>query len=94
MIIRARCSGGCALKKYRSYCIPMDAKRTARTCAFRDGWRTLRFFLMLSPRWTFLAPGVALGAGGLLGCSLVLMRVSLAGVVFDAHTLLVSMVAL
>ncbi len=61
---------------------------------FRDGWRTLRFFLMLSPRWTFLAPGVALGAAGLLGTLLVLMRVSLAGIVFDAHTLLVSMVAL
>jgi len=61
---------------------------------FRDGWRTLRFFLMLSPRWTFLAPGVALGAAGLLGTLLVLLRVSLAGIVFDAHTLLVSMVAL
>lgn len=61
---------------------------------FRDGWRTLRFFLMLSPRWTFLAPGMALGAVGSLGCLLVLMRISLAGIVFDAHTLLVAMVAL
>ncbi len=61
---------------------------------FRDGWRTLRFFLMLSPRWTFLAPGAVLGVSGMLGCMLVLMRVSLAGIVFDAHTLLVSMVAL
>ena len=25
----------------------------------RDGWRTLRFFLMYSPRWLFLIPGVA-----------------------------------
>ena len=24
---------------------------------FRDGWRTLRFFLMYSPRWLFLYPG-------------------------------------
>ena len=24
---------------------------------FRDGWRTLRFFLMYSPRWLFLIPG-------------------------------------
>lgn len=61
---------------------------------FRDGWRTLRFFLMLSPRWTFGAPSLALAAAGLLGCVLVMARVSLAGVVFDAHTLLVSMVAL
>src|SRR6266446_3970273 len=26
---------------------------------FRDGWRTLRFFLMYSPRWLFLIPGAA-----------------------------------
>ena len=24
---------------------------------FRDGWRTLRFFLLFSPRWLFLLPG-------------------------------------
>src|SRR5207244_5149635 len=24
---------------------------------FRDGWRTLRFFLMCSPRWLFFIPG-------------------------------------
>lgn len=60
---------------------------------FHDGWRTLRFFLLLSPRWTFLAPGLGLAGAGLLGCLLVMLRVSLAGIVFDAHTLLVSMVA-
>ena len=27
---------------------------------FRDGWRTLRFFLMYSPRWLFSYPGVLL----------------------------------
>lgn len=27
---------------------------------FRDGWRTLRFFLMFSPRWLFLLPGIFL----------------------------------
>lgn len=27
---------------------------------FRDGWRTLRFFLMYSPRWLFLLPGILL----------------------------------
>ena len=26
----------------------------------RDGWRTLRFFLIYSPRWLFMAPGVAM----------------------------------
>lgn len=61
---------------------------------FHDGWRTLRFFLMLSPRWTFLTPGLTLGAAGLMGCLLVMTRIDVAGITFDAHTLLVSMVAL
>jgi hypothetical protein len=34
---------------------------------FRDGWRTLRFFLMYSPRWLFLMPGVLLIAAGSAG---------------------------
>lgn len=33
---------------------------------FRDGWRTLRFFLMFSPRWLFLLPGIALVISGIL----------------------------
>ena len=33
---------------------------------FRDGWRTLRFFLMYSPRWLFLLPGMVLILLGLL----------------------------
>ena len=35
---------------------------------FRDGWRTLRFYMLYSPRWLFLVPGallMALGAPGL-----------------------------
>jgi glycosyltransferase involved in cell wall biosynthesis len=55
---------------------------------FRDGWRTLRFFLMYSPRWLFLIPGAALILLGLLGYAVVMARVSVGGVQFDAHTLL------
>lgn len=61
---------------------------------FRDGWRTLRFFLLLSPRWTFLMPSALLGLVGLVGCLLVLGRIAIGNVVFDAHTLLVSVLAL
>ena len=32
---------------------------------FRDGWRTLRFFMMYSPKWLFLIPGLVLIAAGL-----------------------------
>lgn len=31
-----------------------------------DGWRSLRFFLLYSPRWLFLYPGLALSVVGLL----------------------------
>ncbi|MCW1968919.1 MAG: glycosyltransferase family 2 protein [Anaerolineae bacterium] len=34
---------------------------------FRDGWRTLRFFLMYTPRWLFLLPGILLMVLGCLG---------------------------
>src|SRR6187551_2606877 len=37
---------------------------------FRDGWRTLRFFLTCSPRWLFLVPGAMSFAIGLLGYAL------------------------
>lgn len=55
---------------------------------FRDGWRTLRFFLLFSPRWLFLAPGILLVVLGLLGYAVALPAVHVFGVTFDAHTLL------
>ena len=57
---------------------------------FRDGWRTLRFFMMYSPRWLFLYPGVLLIVIGLFGYMLALPGVTTIGVTFDAHTLLFS----
>jgi hypothetical protein len=57
---------------------------------FRDGWRTLRFFLMYSPRWLFLYPGVLLIVAGLAGYGLALPGITAAGVTLDAHTLLFS----
>jgi glycosyltransferase involved in cell wall biosynthesis len=55
---------------------------------FRDGWRTLRFFLLCSPRWLFFIPGVALILLGFFGYGLALPNVALGGIRFDAHTLL------
>jgi len=57
---------------------------------FRDGWRTLRFFLLFSPRWLFLVPGSALVLLGLVGYGLAMPALSLRGITFDAHTLLFS----
>ena len=55
---------------------------------FRDGWRTLRFFLLCTPRRLFLVPGVILIFLGIVAYALALPNVSLRGVGFDAHTLL------
>jgi glycosyltransferase involved in cell wall biosynthesis len=59
----------------------------------RDGWRTLRFFLMYSPRWLFLAPGLALLLTAAVAYALALPGVAIGGVTFDAHTLLVGSLA-
>jgi glycosyltransferase involved in cell wall biosynthesis len=61
---------------------------------FRDGWRTLRFFLLYSPRWLFLMPGFALILLGLVGYGLGLPGAVIRGVRFEAHTLLFASVAI
>jgi glycosyltransferase involved in cell wall biosynthesis len=61
---------------------------------FRDGWRTLQFFLMFSPRWLFLYPGVFLTIAGLVGYGLALPGVRIGAIHFDAHTLLVASLAI
>lgn len=54
----------------------------------RDGWRTLRFFLMYSPRWLFLIPGALLVLLGLFGYALAMPGLTIRQMTFDAHTLL------
>jgi len=60
---------------------------------FRDGWRTLRFFMMYSPRWLFLVPGALLVLLGIFGYGLAMPGLTISGVTFDAHTLLFSSLA-
>jgi glycosyltransferase involved in cell wall biosynthesis len=60
----------------------------------RDGWRTLRFFLLFSPRWLFLAPGLIFVLLGLVGYAVALPGLTISGVTFDAHTLLFSSLAM
>jgi glycosyltransferase involved in cell wall biosynthesis len=61
---------------------------------FRDGWRTLRFFLMCSPKWLFLVPGRLLILLGLIGYAVALPGVEIRGVHFDLNTLLFATLAL
>jgi glycosyltransferase involved in cell wall biosynthesis len=60
----------------------------------RDGWRTLRFFMMYSPRWLFVIPGTLLVILGLLGYGIALPGVTWRGIAFDAHTLLFASLAI
>jgi glycosyltransferase involved in cell wall biosynthesis len=55
---------------------------------FRDGWRTLRLYLLLSPRWLFLVPGAVLVMLGAAGYAIALPGMTIGGLTFDVHTLL------
>jgi glycosyltransferase involved in cell wall biosynthesis len=46
---------------------------------FRDGWRTLRFFILYTPRWLFLIPGGLLLLLGALGFALGMLNGSADG---------------
>ncbi len=73
-----------------------DGRRTHRSHVktARDGWRTLRFFLMYSPRWLFLIPGAVLILLGLIGYLLAMPAARVSGVTFGAHTLLFASLAI
>jgi hypothetical protein len=73
-----------------------DGRRTRapHLRTIHDGWRTLRFFLVFSPRWLFLAPGFIFALLGLAGYVVALPGLTIGGVTFDAHTLLFSSLAI
>jgi glycosyltransferase involved in cell wall biosynthesis len=68
--------------------------QTPHLRTFRDGWRTLRLYLLYSPRWLFLIPGALLVALGMLGYALALPGITLGGATLGAHTLLVASLAI
>jgi glycosyltransferase involved in cell wall biosynthesis len=94
MIVKA------SLYRVRMAEVPVTLHRDGRTVhaphlkTFRDGWRTLRFFLIYSPRWLFLRPGLLLILLGLVGYALALPGVHVLGATLDAHTLLFASVAI
>jgi len=68
---------------------PDGRSRPPHLRTWRDGWRTLRFFLLYSPRWLFLYPGSALMlAGSSLGLWLLPAPRTVGSVTFDVHTML------
>ena len=68
-------------------------KKTPHLRTFRDGWRTLRFFLMYCPNWLFFIPGLFLILLGAFGYALALPAIQIFGVTFDAHTLIFASLA-
>jgi len=68
---------------------PAGRSRPPHLRSWRDGWRHLRFLLMMSPRWLLLYPGLCLIIAG-VGSEFAILRgpVVIAGVGFDIHTML------
>jgi glycosyltransferase involved in cell wall biosynthesis len=70
---------------------PDGRSRPPHLRTWRDGWRTLRFLLLYSPRWLFLYPGLVFMCLGLLVSAWLLPG---ARGVFDIHTLLYAAAAI
>ena len=68
---------------------PDGRDRPPHLRSFRDGWRHLRFLLLMCPLWLYLIPAtLLLLGGGALMVWLTLGPRSVGGVVLDVHSLL------
>jgi hypothetical protein len=68
---------------------PDGRSRAPHLRSWRDGWRHLRFLLMMSPRWLMLYPGACLiGLGVAAEIAILHGPVIIGGVGFDIHTML------
>jgi glycosyltransferase involved in cell wall biosynthesis len=68
---------------------PAGRSRAPHLRSWRDGWRHLRFLLMMSPRWLMLYPGGCLIAVG-VAAEIAILRgpIVIDGIAFDIHTML------
>src|SRR5258706_2159184 len=87
MVVRATVDG-LRIVEVPATLSPDGRSRPPHLRSFRDGWRHLRFLLLLSPRWLFLYPGALLMLAGLASMLWLLPgpRV-VAGVGLDLNTL-------
>jgi hypothetical protein len=70
---------------------PDGRSRPPHLRSFRDGWRHLRFLMLLAPKWALMIPGGLLGLTGLV--LMVLLWVGplhMGHTVLDVHTMLLS----
>src|SRR4029077_6472961 len=74
---------------------PDGRDRAPHLRRYRDGWRSLRFYLLMSPRWFFGVPGLVLVVGGgLLSARLLVGPVVIGSVTCAYTTLLYSPAAI
>jgi glycosyltransferase involved in cell wall biosynthesis len=70
---------------------PDSRGRPPHLRSWRDGWRSLRFYLLLSPEGLFLYPGLALAAlSGTASLFLFFTNIRIGPVAFAQHTLIIS----
>jgi len=88
MIVRATLAGW-RIAEVPTVLSPAGRSRPPHLRSWRDGWRHLRFLLMMSPRWLMLYPGASLIAIGVMAELAILQGpVVVHGVGFDIHTML------
>lgn len=67
---------------------PDGRDRPPHLRSWRDGWRSLRFYLLFSPRWLFFYPGMVLMLLGIaFGLFLLPRPRTLGGITLDVHSL-------
>lgn len=93
MIIKARLSGAKISEVPITLYVDGRVSHPPHLRTFRDGWRTLRTFLIYSPRWLYMLPGILLGVLGLIGYGLAMPGSVIFGLKFDVHTLLFASLA-
>jgi glycosyltransferase involved in cell wall biosynthesis len=88
MVVRA-CLNGQKISEVPIVLHPDGRDRPPHLRSFRDGWRHLRFLLLMCPRWLYLIPALFLLSVGL--CLMVWLTPGprmLGGVGLDVHTFL------
>jgi hypothetical protein len=88
MIVKATLAGW-RIAEVPTVLSPSGRSRPPHLRSWHDGWRHLRFLLMMSPRWLMLYPGLTLIGVG-IAAQLAILRgpIIIAGVGFDIHTML------
>ena len=88
MIVKATLAGW-RIAEVPTVLSPDGRSRAPHLRSWRDGWRHLRFLLMMSPRWLMLYPGAFLiGIGIAAEIAILHGPIVVGGVGFDIHTML------